>query len=171
MTLLNKPPLSEIFAAMHGLMFLGVAATKVKGKDDVLTLGQEAAILSGDTKMAVNLKRKGEHASRLLTFLDAARPLLLANPDMVLLSPSGVKGGKAADIAAHIADMLERERGGAVRFAEHFIDGARGCGKKFNAAYFPVEKAENPDKEKAKKARAKKTLLPKRKKDGATLAA
>ncbi len=171
MTLLNKPPLSEIFAAMHGIMFLGVAAAKVKGKDDVLNLGQEAAILSGDTKMAVNLKRKGKHASCLLTFLDKARPLLLANPDMVLLSTHGVKGGKASDVATHITDMLERERAGARRVPEHFIDGTAGCAKKFNASYFPVAKTESPDKEKAKKARAKKTLLPKRKKEGVTLAA
>lgn len=164
MTVPHKPRLSEIFAAMNGIVCLGVAALKVQDKQELVTLAQDAASLSYDAKLVANRRDGKSHAPRVLEFLKTAQPLLLAHGDMVLLSTKGETGGTAADVAAHIKYILEREKPGmAPRPVEHFMDGVNGRAKKFNASYLPAKAAADIPAEDVAPAPVKKPRALKRK--------
>ena len=170
---IQKPPLSEMFAAMSGIVCAGVTA--VKNPDDktqyLAALGMAAASLPFDVKLdlASHPANTERAAKTLMTFLAQAKPLLAHHAGVSLSMPKGTKGGIVSDILSHIKDMERRETGSIDRIRESFDAGK--IAPKHIATYLPVSPKEQPVKldedgnpiaseKKPKRGRPKKRLRP-----------
>lgn len=189
MTVIHKPSLSEIFAAMTGIICVGVAVKNMKKKSGLVELAQSAVSLKYDAELAANqvqfdlnrreydthdanLKRVARKTEKILTFLENARPLLTENPNIILRTLAGTKMGKARDVLGHIEDILKREKTAMEdRPREHFLHGTKGCAREFNAPYLEGGNRKRPAKEEAVTVHAEQTQMPKSQKEGVTLAA
>lgn len=138
---LQKPPLSEMFAAMSGIVCAGVTATRNPDEKTqyLSVLGMAAASLPYDIKLdlAIYPENSEKAARNLMKFLIQAKPLLAHHAGAPLSMPNGNKGGIVADVLAHIKDMERRETAGNVtRLAESFQAGK--AAPKYAASYLPA---------------------------------
>lgn len=145
-SLIVKPPLSEIFAALTGIACAAISLVQkgVDTKEDALTdLGFRAVLKSIDMKKELVCNNHAETQEALakdaLEFLAAGGSVLVWYPDVVLTMPSGAQKGKRAKLLLdHIDDMIEREKGGdGERRIEKVRAGAAGLVTVFNAPYLP----------------------------------
>ena len=144
---IQKPPLSEMFAAMSGIICAGVTA--VKHPDDktqyLAALGMAAAGLPYDIKLdlASHPGNTEKAARKLMAFLVQAKPLLSHHASLPLTNVKGVKGGIVSEVLAHIKDIERRESLGSVdRLTERFEAGKRQSS--YAATYLPVPVKEQP---------------------------
>ncbi len=149
---IQKPPLSEMFAAMSGIVCAGVTAAKHPDEKTqyLFALGVAAAALPYDTKLdlAVHPENRERAARNLMRFLIQAKPLLAHHAGISLSMPNGNHGGIVADVLAHIKDMEKREAGTLDRLRENFDAGKKA--PQYPASYLPAapkEKAVELDEE------------------------
>lgn len=84
-------------------------------------------------------------ATKALSFLQTALPVLERNGDVRLINAKQALGGSLRDVALHIKDMTERELCGADRPVVEAKNGG-SLSPRFSAAYFPdVSKPEKKD--------------------------
>lgn len=138
---IQKPPLSEMFAALSGIICAGVTA--VKKPDDktqyLAALGMAAAGLPFEVKLdlASHPGNTEKAARTLMRFLVQAKPLLAHHIGVPLTSAKGAKGSVVADLLAHIKDIERRESLGSMdRLAERFEAGKKHPA--YAATYLPV---------------------------------
>lgn len=143
---IQKPPLSEMFAAMSGIVCAGVTAAKDPNEKTqyLFTLGSAAAGLPYDAKMdlAAHPENSEKAARDLMRFLIQAKPLLAHHAGVALSMPNGNRGGIVADVLAHIKDMERREAGTIDRLRESFEAGK--APPKYAASYLPATPKEKP---------------------------
>ena len=110
-----KASLSEIFEALRGITHAGVPLVK-KGVDtkngSIVSLAYKSIDLKLDCHAAFLVKSdKGLVAiQNIISFFESSISVLENNPNLVLKSIKGLKGGKLSDVTAHIKDILEREK-------------------------------------------------------------
>lgn len=137
---IQKPPLSEMFAAMSGIVCAGVTAVR-KPSDQtqyLRALGIAAAGLPYDIKfdLACRPENSEKAAKALMEFLIQAKPLLAHHAGISLSMPNGNHGGIVADVLAHIKDMERREAGTMGRLRESFDAGKKA--PLYAASYLPA---------------------------------
>ncbi len=140
-----KPGLSEIFAALNGVMFAGVALVREGHSTRHLIADQAVQAVDKSYRMKTLLLKKRpdedevEAKTRdLMQFLEAATYVLATSPSLILTdSVAGKQGGTVADLCRHIREMAEREREHEGRPRDKI--GESGDPKKpFHAAYLPT---------------------------------
>lgn len=166
-----KPPLSEIFAALSGVIYAGI------GDERLFQLGAKAADFSYGLR--TGLYRNFPHtalqnekaALKALAYLKELRPVLLEYGNVVLTAPptgkpgttllTRKKGGTALDIFTHIGDMLTREGAGTERVKER-MNTAGMLTTTFEAPYLPefYESKRLKEKERRQAALSRKAPRP-----------
>lgn len=146
-TAVCKAPLSEIFAAMSGVIYAGIGNAGLTG------VAGEMAGFSYDLKTALfqsspaQLSATSENiAQKALAGLKSVQPKLLDHANAVLTSPpkgkigskavTRKKGGTALDVFTHIASILDRENIASMRPREK-LTAAGNFPEPFKAGYLP----------------------------------
>lgn len=141
---LQKPPISEMFAAVSGIVFAGITVTQnpTEKTRPLSELAMEAAAIPYDSKLRLYEKplEAEKVAARICDFLVKAKPVLSEYANIPLSSTKGQLGGILLDVLAHIKDIEARESNGIMdRVREEFTPGKRHV--KFRASYLPVAAA------------------------------
>ncbi|PZO81389.1 MAG: hypothetical protein DI626_10925 [Micavibrio aeruginosavorus] len=161
-----KASLSEIFAAMSGIVHLGI------GCSEFFDVSGRMALFSYDLKTALFQAKPSQKeevfedaAQKALRKLQSVQPLLLEHANEVLMSPPKGKmgskaitqkrGGTALDVFTHIASILEREaQPNAVR-AEEKLDEGGSFTDPYKAEYLPDNYKPKKEPKKQDDAKAK----------------
>jgi len=118
----KKASLNEIYAAVCGVTFAGVASYDEPEAEELTNLGVRAASLSYDIKTTLIVGgNKGIEAAakEMLSFLADASKILQNYPDLMLKAPARGKQnskektqetlGSVLDLVDHINEIFERE--------------------------------------------------------------
>ncbi|MFA5593445.1 MAG: hypothetical protein WC989_09060 [Micavibrio sp.] len=144
-----KAGLSEIYAALNGVVFAGVSVCR-DGHDTkehpVADLAVWAASLAYDTRSHLARSQEATQtaektAQNIIAFLEAALPVMEDYRNVVLQEPSrNLVGGTLADVSSHIQEILRRE--GGISILDRPADKLKMDGsvlKPYMANYLPVK--------------------------------